>query len=260
MRTCFTFALACAMVGIRHNTRPRTGRPSSQWLLDRLRAGRRFGRCRVRLLRRRPREQLGRVPPIGGTPSDRILVGGEINGWAKTDDQGTYDAEVTIGSIFGTLLFYPSAGNFYLQGGLGFTGMVFEVENDSGESGKLETSGFAVLMGLGYDIRVARGFSLTPYVSYAHSFSSDVEVSAGGVSLGLSEDLNPNVFQFGLVFTWHQPERWSGCKRGGTADRDDHCAPVGELVLAEAGGFFTLQDAVGRRARGTDVVRPSPNP
>lgn len=140
---------------------------------------------------------------LGGTPSDRFLVGGEINGWVKRDEEETYEWEAAIGSIFGTLLFYPSAGNFYLQGGLGFMGYTLEAENDAGESAKLETAGFGLLLGIGYDVRVARSFSLTPYVSYTRSFSSDVEISGGGFSVGLSEELNPNVFQFGLGFTWH---------------------------------------------------------
>ncbi len=140
---------------------------------------------------------------LGGTASDKWIVGGEINGWAKSGEELNFEWEAVIGSILGTALFYPSAGNFYLQGGLGFNAYALEATDDEGDSAEFTTSGMAVLLGIGYDIRVARSFSLTPYVSYTHGFSSEVEVSSGDVTVGIPGELNPNVFQFGLGLTWH---------------------------------------------------------
>jgi hypothetical protein len=115
---------------------------------------------------------------LGGKLSDKLLLGGETNGWSK-DDQGTM---VTAANASVVLYFYPSAtGGFFLRGGLGWA--TLDIEGLGSESG-----GGAVF-GLGYDVRVSRNMSLVPVLNFA-----------GGA---LANDFKQNVVQIALGLTWH---------------------------------------------------------
>jgi hypothetical protein len=118
---------------------------------------------------------------LGGTINPQFLLGVETNGWYKSEDLAT----LTYGNLSAVAYFYPSeTSGFYLKGGLGMANLRAEVDGFGSES---ETGGGGVA-GLGYDARVARNFSLTPYVN----------VMAGRFDGGTL-----NVVQFGLGFTWH---------------------------------------------------------
>src|SRR5215510_8040995 len=53
---------------------------------------------------------------LGGTLNDRVLLGVETNGWVK--DEGS--ATLTLGSMTGTVTFYPKASSgFFLEAGGG---------------------------------------------------------------------------------------------------------------------------------------------
>jgi len=136
---------------------------------------------------------------IGGAVRPNLILAGELEGWDKSfDDQGTTD-HVTIGFVTGTALWYPEAtGGFYVKGGLGVGSIEDEVK-DPTFTVKLESSGLAISFGLGYDYRVGKNFSLTPYASYVSTVGAKAKVN--GSSTG--EKLNANLFQVGLGFTWH---------------------------------------------------------
>ena len=116
---------------------------------------------------------------LGGTMSQRLLIGGELNGWTKTEG----DATLTVSNIGPVLLFYPNPnGGLFLKGGIGMA-------NTSLELGSLtiDESGVGITIGLGYDARVGRRFALTPYFDILGS-------SYDGGSF--------NQVAFGLGFTW----------------------------------------------------------
>ena len=116
---------------------------------------------------------------MGGTLSQRLLIGGEINGWSKTEDDVTF----TVTNVGPVLLFYPNAsGGFFLKGGIGLA----TAELDVGVR-DIEESGIGLTLGLGYDARVGRKFALTPYFDILAS-------NYDGGSL--------NTVAFGLGFTW----------------------------------------------------------
>lgn len=115
----------------------------------------------------------------GGTLSQRLLIGGEVNGFTKSEN----DATLTVTNIGPVLQFYPSAqGGFFLKGGLGLATAEFEFGGLS-----VEDEGFGVTLGLGFDARVGRNFALTPYFDILSS-------SFDGVSF--------NQVAIGLGFTW----------------------------------------------------------
>jgi hypothetical protein len=116
---------------------------------------------------------------LGGTLSQRLLIGGEINGWSKSED----DVTLSFNNVGPVLLFYPSAnGGFYLKGGLGLAGASLEIGNL-----EFEDSGVGITLGLGWDARVGRNFALTPYL--------DILTSS-------FEGFSVNTVAFGLGFTW----------------------------------------------------------
>ena len=87
-------------------------------------------------------------------------------------------------------------GGWYLEGGVG-AGQYRNKDNPTGN--ELTATGGALSIGTGYDIRVAKNFSLTPFASWSANGGADVQVNGASQNA----DLNVNLFQIGLGFTWH---------------------------------------------------------
>jgi hypothetical protein len=116
---------------------------------------------------------------MGGTLSQRLLIGGELNGWSKSEGNAT----LTISNFGPVLLFYPNAnGGFFLKGGIGIASTSLDLGTI-----EIEETGAGLTLGLGYDARVGRKFALTPYFDILTS-------SYDGGSF--------NQLAFGLGFTW----------------------------------------------------------
>jgi hypothetical protein len=136
---------------------------------------------------------------IGGAVRPNLIVAGESQAWAKSEsDQGTTD-DVTIAALLAVVLWYPEPQDgFHLKGGLGF-GSITDDIRDPLFSAKLESTGVAFTFGVGYDWRLGKNFSLTPYLSYFATTGAEAKVNGSS----LNEKLNANLFQVGLGFTWH---------------------------------------------------------
>lgn len=125
---------------------------------------------------------------LGGTVSPKLLVGGEVNAWTKEEGGET----VTLGNVSAVAYYYPApAGGFFLKGGLGFS--TIELEDSTGSSAT--GTGVGLVLGGGYDIRLARKFSLTPQINWFFGSIGEIE----GVDVGWKQ----NVFEFALGFTFH---------------------------------------------------------
>ena len=114
---------------------------------------------------------------LGGTVSQKVLLGVMTNGWVKDDPL----IDLSIGTLLGVIRFYPSDGTrFFLQGGLG----AGRVDVTVSGVGSADESGFAALVGLGYDIRLGDNLSLSPYLN---GFATNTESATWSVGqLGLS--------------------------------------------------------------------------
>jgi len=124
---------------------------------------------------------------LGGTLSQKLLIGGETNGWTKSINGVT----TTVGFLGGVVVFYPSAtGSFYLKGGLGFVGL---------DEAELSGSGFALSLGLGNEFRMGNNFSIVAFLNAIGS--SGVGLKLSGASLGI--DVDPNIVQLGIGVAWH---------------------------------------------------------
>jgi hypothetical protein len=94
---------------------------------------------------------------LGGTPSQYVRLGGEILGWI--DDQGHRTESIT--SVLFISQFYPApATGFYLKGGLGLGRNQVDFDDGFG----VGDTGFAGLLGAGWEVRVGRRWYLNPAV------------------------------------------------------------------------------------------------
>ncbi len=117
---------------------------------------------------------------FGGKLSNTVLMAGSANGWTKSEDGAT----LTIGLVAVEARFYPrTSGGFFLKAGAG----IGSADLSFGSVTVSET-GAGALVGLGYDIRVGRMISLTPWVQW---FGIDYDPG------------NANVSQLGLALTIH---------------------------------------------------------
>lgn len=132
---------------------------------------------------------------VGGTINPRLTIGGELNGWGKTEGE----IEQAVASAMAVAHFYPRTDRgLFLSGGVGMTSMAVDDRTDGSATDEFRTEGFGIQLGAGYDFRVARGVSLSPYVQWVRGFGG--EGTENEVEIG---DANPDYVQLGIGFTWH---------------------------------------------------------
>ncbi len=115
---------------------------------------------------------------LGGTITPRFLLGVGSDAWAKSQQGAT----LTVGTLDARVRFYPSTtGGFFLTGGLG-VGTV-----SAGGSGYIASeTGLGMLFGAGYDVRVGRNTSLTPYWSGFAMRNANTDANVGQVGLAIT--------------------------------------------------------------------------
>lgn len=102
---------------------------------------------------------------LGGTVSQQLRLGGEVLSWIN--EQG--DAVESLSSALFVAQFYPASSlGLYLKGGLGIGRNAIDFDDgfDVGDTG------FAALIGAGYELRLGRRFYLNPVIDLVgHSYS-----------------------------------------------------------------------------------------
>jgi hypothetical protein len=132
---------------------------------------------------------------LGGAVSPSLVIAGETHGWTRTDGSLTSH----VGYLMAVAQWYPNpVGGFHVLAGLG-VGAVREEDSGPAVPDLLESFGGALQLGAGYDIRMTRSFSLTPYLNFLALGGGEPRFN--GSSMGGS--LSANVAQFGLGFSWH---------------------------------------------------------
>lgn len=131
---------------------------------------------------------------LGGTLSQRFLLGADIAGWAIT----AFNADQTIGAATLSLFWYPSPqGALYIKAGAG--GMRYTHMNRNTNSETIDDAGVLTL-GVGYEFRVGRNISFVPYLNaYA---SGDVSRTVNGAPV-VPGPYTRNLVQFGIGITLH---------------------------------------------------------
>ena len=116
---------------------------------------------------------------LGGTISPRFLVGVGTSGWSKSEQGGT----LTVGLLDARVRFYPSTtGGFFLTGGAG----VGSVKASVSGFGSATETGLGVILGIGYDWRVARNASVTPFWNGFAMRNSNIDANVGQMGLAVT--------------------------------------------------------------------------
>ena len=104
---------------------------------------------------------------LGGTVNRHLRIGGEVNSWINERS----DVTETVSALMLIAQYYPSArAGLFLKGGVGVGRSAVEFDDgfDVGDTG------FAGVLGAGWDIRLGRRFALVPTVDLAqHGYAGD---------------------------------------------------------------------------------------
>lgn len=94
---------------------------------------------------------------LGGTVSSNLRLGGEVLSWINENGP----AVESLSSALFIAQFYPfSSSGLYLKGGLGIGRNAVDFDNGFDEG----DTGFAALIGAGYELRLGRRFYLNPVI------------------------------------------------------------------------------------------------
>jgi len=111
---------------------------------------------------------------LGTTLGDKWLLGVGTTGWAKDIDGET----LTVGTLDTRVRFYPArSSGFFLTGGVGLGTFSFRNESEFGAG---------VILGVGWDIRVSRNVSLTPFYNGFAMRNSTTDANVGQLGLGVT--------------------------------------------------------------------------
>jgi hypothetical protein len=111
---------------------------------------------------------------LGGPITDRVLLGVGTAGWAKEVAGET----LSVGVLDARVRFYPvRTSGFFLTGGLGVGSVSFAGESEFGAG---------ALVGLGWDIRVSRNVSLTPFWNGFAMSNADGDANVGQIGFGVT--------------------------------------------------------------------------
>ena len=131
---------------------------------------------------------------LGGTPSQRVLLGFEGNFWGRDQD----GAGIARGNGTFAAMFYPSAqGGAFLKGGIGWSNI--SRATTSGNSTTTTTeSGFGLTLGAGWDVRLGRNIYLTPNIDALFQWFDSKDDPVLGEIPGTN-----TIMMFTLGLTWH---------------------------------------------------------
>lgn len=135
---------------------------------------------------------------LGGRLNNRWLLGGESNSWVgEIEDAAGDPSDVVAGFLTATAYFYPNpASGLFIKGGLGFYS--FTAQDTNGD--EATSSAPAIVLGVGYDIRVGRMISITPVLTIVQSGAGDLEFNS--VATGV-DDFKSRLIALQVGVTFH---------------------------------------------------------
>jgi len=135
----------------------------------------------------------------GGVLSKSWLLGAELDGWTNSQDIATRRSW----SASAVALWYPwPAKGAYLKGGVGFTGYSASDSLDA-----FSTTSPGALIGLGYEWRVGKKYSINPYITYQHTLAGDLTLEHTEdntvTTAVVADDVSVSSLQFGVGLVIH---------------------------------------------------------
>jgi hypothetical protein len=111
---------------------------------------------------------------VGGTLNQHVLLGVGTTGFARSVDGDL----LSVGTLDGRVRVYPSrSSGFFLNGGIGLGSLSYLGESEFG---------LGVMLGLGWDIRVGRNVSVTPFWNGSAMQNSNVDANFGQLGVGIT--------------------------------------------------------------------------
>ncbi len=111
---------------------------------------------------------------VGGTLNQHVLLGVGTTGFARSVDGDL----LSVGTLDGRVRVYPSRrSGFFLNGGVGLGSLSYLGESEFG---------LGVMLGLGWDIRVGRNVSVTPFWNGSAMQNSNVDANFGQLGVGIT--------------------------------------------------------------------------
>jgi hypothetical protein len=128
---------------------------------------------------------------LGTAVSQNLLLGVEANGWRKRSSGVTEN----LGNVSAVAYLYPWArGGLFVKGGGGLSTYIA-----SGPGPDLTGTGWGLIAGVGYDLRVARNISLTPVANIYYGHLGSLVLGGNPVESGWQQ----NIVDVGLGITFH---------------------------------------------------------
>ena len=126
---------------------------------------------------------------LGTTLNRSLLIGLELDAWIKSINGD----QLQLGNLGGIVQWYPASSlGLFAKGGLGLAYAKGDLRYPT--SVFVDNAGLSYLLGVGYDIPVAQGLSLTPIASFYGGNIGDVQTA---------NDVRFNVFQVLVALTIH---------------------------------------------------------
>ena len=134
---------------------------------------------------------------LGGAVRPDLVLSGEVTGWSNGFSFGT--ESVTWINLVAQ--YYPErTGGFFLKGGVGVAAISSNTIPNGAGYLQFDTKSVGGVIGIGFDARLSKSFSLTPYIDllYATPAHGDANVNGGrsGTTLGA------NMVQLGLAASY----------------------------------------------------------
>jgi hypothetical protein len=132
---------------------------------------------------------------VGKGFTSSMMLGVELNGWNKTEDNAT----VRTGMLSVIGQWYPSTTNgFFAKAGVGMGRSTIDDKSTTPVS-KFQATGLGGQLGVGYDMSIARRWSITPYVNYLATKGATLKIDGADTN----QKMGANYVQYGLGLSWH---------------------------------------------------------
>lgn len=141
---------------------------------------------------------------LGGTVRPNLLVGGELSLWSSTHSaEEVAERNATVLSLDAVAQYYPTADRrLYLKGGIGIGGAILETSAEGTRAVEdVESEGWSLQGGVGYDIPLGRRLALSPHLTYVQTISRGAETTIGGEPV-VGPD-SPSYLVVGAALIWY---------------------------------------------------------
>lgn len=134
---------------------------------------------------------------IGGTITPALLVGGELNVWAKAQRQDGRQRDATLMLVGPVVRYFPVPGvGLHVSAAGGYGASIL-----AGGPGLIESGGLGIRGGVAWDFRLGRRIALAPFASYIKLFSEGAAGRNRGEPAVGPDD--PFYMQFGVSVSWY---------------------------------------------------------